>query len=253
MGAFTNILLGKASSDEKIPDKVEALEIKEAFDAHREETLKAVNGALDKRLARFEPFLAKAEEDEKKRKEEEEDAKALAAINQRRKARGLAPIVAEEDDDDEDMDKKAPGKHGPGRSKSKSKSEEDEDKKENPFEKKDDKDARFEQLQSQLTELAGIVKAVTQGKTAESTALDVDASGTENRLTLKSNGKTVPFEKTWQFALETAPSLKSAMYANGFDQNAVDEFDIAVSNLRFDLKKEGIQPPKPTTKNGIFA
>ena len=244
MGAFTNILLGKSAEGESPPEEVvvSGTEIKQAFEAVQENILGAVDGKLDDRLKAFDPILASFKAKEEKEREEKEEKEAIEKINIARAKRGLAPLVAEKDDMDDKDKKKAPGRH----EKSKSKSEEkDEDKK-----KDDDKDARLDKLEGKID---GILKGIQQAGLGVQDPLSSDViqnGNSENQLTLKNNGKTIPFEKSWDYALVKAPAMKSAMQENGFSQDAIDEFDIAVANLKFDLKKEGVQPP---VRRGAFA
>ena len=205
----------------------------EELEAGQSAFLEAVDEKLDKRLARFEPFLAKAEEDEKKRKEEEEDVKALAQINERRVARGLKPFA--EKDDYMDEKKESPGKH-----EKKSKSEE----KENPFEKKEDdkKDEAIAKLTKKVSDLEVMLKA-SQTRNLGEESFDFESSAVgENRLTLASSGRTIPFGNDWKFANEGALDVRAAIDAEG-NIDELNEFDVKVANLKHKLKIDGVQAP----------
>ena len=224
-------LLGKSDSPPAESVGVDGTLIREVMEAKQSEILGAVNSALDDKFSRFEPLLAKAEEDDKKRKEEEEDVKALAQLNERRIARGLKPLAMPEEDDDKKEE--APGKH-----EKKSKSE-----KENPFKKEEDDDKKDEAI-SKLTEKVSALEVMlkaSQTRNLGEESFDFGSStGDSNRLTLVNGGKTVPFKKTWEFAKWEAPSIRGAMASQGFPQAAIDEFDVAVANLQFDLQEAGV-------------
>lgn len=235
---WKNYILGGSPTESPPEEKLDGTAIREAFDEVQTKILGSVDRKLSdavtplsEQLKAFQPIVEhyKSESEEKRKEDEEKDA--IAKINQSRIARGLKPLVEAEDrkeekndDMDDERKEKAPGKH--------------------------DKDARLEKLEGKID---GILKGIQQAGLGVQDPLNVDVvqnGNAENQLTLKNNGKTVPFEKSWEFALETAPAIKSAMQENGFTQDAVDEFDIAVANLKFDLKKEGVQPP---VRRGNFA
>lgn len=229
-------LLGK--TEESPPENlgVDGTLIREVLDAKQTEILGAVTGALDERLAEFKPML----ESFKAKKEEDE---LLAKLNESRKARGLKPVVAEEDDDDgeENEKKEAPGRHDKKYKAKAKKSEDDDDDDKNPFKKDngDDKDA----LRIQEIVRAEISRA--SGLKGESTALNVDASASSgNKLKLPSTGRVVPFGDDWEFALNGSIGLRQALQS---DKDAtideINDFDVAVANLKHKLRSNGINPP----------
>lgn len=226
-------LLGK--TEETPPENigVDIGSFREVLDAKQTEILGAVNGAIDERLKAFTPLL-----DEIKAKEEEKNL--LEQLNSSRAKRGLPPIEAEKDDekeerkeDDEKKDMKSPGKHPKRYSE----------------EEKEDKKESVDVAELVRAEISKAVKFLQPKQASnESTALEVDSSMKgEKSLTLKNGGHTVPFVKSWEYLKEQAPGIRQAMYTNGFDQSAVDEFDVACADAKFDLRNKGVQ--EPITKN----
>ena len=241
-------ILGKQSTKEVEgsggDSPITGTEVKKVIEATTTEILSSVGKALDERLKPIEeglkgvaPVIEKFKETEAEKKALEEDEKLLEALNERRVARGQQPVAEkplEEDMEEHENKKKAPGDHP---------------KKVPPTRGAEEGDsAVITELKEQIAGLTKIIQK--KNLSTEDPAVNVDPQGnSDSQLVLKSNGKAVPFEKSWEYAQEKAPAIKSAMQANGFNQSAIDEFDRAIADLRYDLKKEGITPPRRSAFN----
>lgn len=118
--------------------------------------------------------------------------------------------------------------------------------------REDNKESRMrdiKQLQSQLKELHRKVTGTNPAPTIQ------DVGG---HYTLKNHTgelpKSVPFSNDWNYLNNTALDVIASMQAKGYPAACIDELRVSIANAKYDLKKEGIQPPyNPKSVHSTFA
>ena len=201
------------------------------------ESMKAMQDSVSALANSLEPVVADYKRRAEMDKEKEEEKEAIAAINKKRAARGESPLVVKEDDYEDKDKKEAPGRH------------EKKSEKENPFEKKDEKDDKdAKSLEDRLAaridgKLNGILKGLQQaGVGVDPLAVDAEDNGHVSREQL-ATGKTIPVEKSWKWALTTAPAIRGSLIRSG-DLDSANELDSVVSKIKMELRKNGLEEPK---------
>ena len=194
--------------------------VSENLNSEMSERLKPLETALASLAPIVEDYNKRAKEEAAKKEEEE----TIAKINESRKAKGLPLLVEEGDYEEKERDKK--------------------DKMDKEEKESKSKDDEISALNERIDALCKVIEKGGLG-VHDPIAVDPDINnGLADKVRLKSSGRTIPIQRSWDWCYSKAADIRSWLQEQG-TADEVKEFDsIVVPQIKQELEKAGVSKPR---------